>query len=855
MNGPHQKLSALFKLAVVSGVPAAVRHHLNKGDDIEARDGSGATPLIIAAGKGRAAVVELLLGEGADPRAVDSRGLDALAHATRKEAWDIVEALTRALEARLRRSQTTGAIPAFAPQADPVVTPDTDGQLAFSTVEPSPEGSGLAEGGIDRAPGVAPQAECGELTSAAQESSSEPVFPQEAMQEPETDEKCELADDWEGEEIILPPVSRHTADAPVRDACPFLPEPEEEKKAHRPEKPHQGLMLKQEALPAETPAPHSLQNPLLSGLPASLQAAKNPAALSDPALDDDVVELEETDDWEAEPPPVVPTGDPNVAKQAWDAQHRIGSHTPIDDGEGWDEIELDLPARATIIAAQAGDSEAPFTPLLAEGLLTGTLSRKSVLDVCTETGGDVDHDLELALEVVAHDLGIRIIEGDVITEDSSFRLTDDDEELLDEAMSFLQDLVRNPGDPLRHYQREMRPYPLLSNEEEMETASAIENAGREAVCALSRWPAGLLLVQEAAARVLSGHADAELYSTGPEPSQEDEPSREHGADPDDGTDGDTDEVAALFLSAAAELKEAGEDISCREKALEKACLSRGFLMTLADTAQCVNEGREFFMAIRKQEIARERMIVSNLRLAFAIARKYLWSGLPLDDLIQEANIGLMKAVERYDWRKGGRFSTYATWWIRQNVQRSVANHARTVRTPVHLQDAGWKLMQSREEEFKRTGQVESEIRTSERTGLPLSKVRIMISQFEEAISLEDPYTPIYDLDDIHEQLTDLESCDAMENAILRQQIVCTLESLDEKAREVIMFRYGLKDNDAMTLEEIGNAFGVTRERIRQIEAKALQKLKHHPSFRHSRSFSEEIPKSLKCRPPSTTSQA
>lgn len=856
MNGPHKKLSALFKLAIVSGVPAAVRHHLNKGDDIEARDGSGATPLIIAAGKGRSAVVELLLGEGADPRAVDSRGLDALAHATRKEAWDIVEALTRALEARLRRSQTTGAVPAFAPQADPVVTHDPDGQLAFSTVEPSPEESGHADGGMDRTLGVAPQAECHGLTSAAQDSSSEPLTPQEAMQEAEVDGKLDLPDDWEVEEIIHSPVPQHTADAPVWDASPLLPEPEEEKEAHQPEEPHQGFkMLKREELPAKTPAPLSPQNPLLSGLPASLPAARDPAVLSDPALDEDVVELEEPDDWEAEPPPVAPTGDPNVVKQAQDVQHRIGSHTPVDDGEGWDEIELDLPARATIIAALAGDSEAPFRPLLAEGMLTGMLAWKSVVDVCTGTGGDVDHDLELALEVVANDLGIRIIEGDVITEDSSFRLNDDDEELLDEAMTFLQDLVRNPGDPLRHYQREMRPYPLLSNEEEIETASAIENAGREAVCALSRWPAGLMLVQEAASHVLSGHADAELYSTGPEPSQEDEPSREHAADPDDGTDGDTDEVAALFLTAAAELKEAGEDIHHREKALEKARLSRGFLMTLADTAQCMNEGREFVMAIRKQETARERMIVSNLRLAFAIARKYLWSGLPLDDLIQEANIGLMKAVERYDWKKGGRFSTYATWWIRQNVQRSVANHARTVRTPVHLQDAGWKLMKSREEEFKRTGRVESEIRTSERTGLPLSKVRIMISQFEETISLEDPCASIYDLDDIHEQLTDLESRDAMENAILRQQIVCALKSLDKKAREVITCRFGLNGNDAMTLEEIGNALGVTRERIRQIEAKALQKLKHHPRFLHSRSFSEEIPDSLKCSPPSTTSQA
>lgn len=856
MNGPHNKLSALFKLAVVSGVPAAVRHHLNKGADIEARDGSGATPLIIAAGKGRSAVVELLLGEGADPRAVDSRGLDALAYATRKEAWDIVEALTRALEARLRRSQTTGAVPAFAPQADPVVTHDPDGQLAFSTIEPSPEESGHADGGMDRTPGVAPQAECQGLTSAEQESSSEPLTPQEAMQEAEVDGKFDLADDWEGEEIIHSPVPQHTADAPVRDASPLLPEPEEEKEAHQPEEPHQGFkMLKQEELPAETPAPLSQQNPLLSDSPASFPAARDPAVLSDPALDEDVVELEEPDDWEAEPPPVAPTGDPNVLKQAQDVQHRIGSHTPVDDGEGWDDIEVDLPVRATIITALAGDSEAPFRPLLAEGMLTGMLARKSVVDVCTGTGTDVDHDLELALGVVAEDLGIRIIEGEVITEDCSFRLNDDDEELLDEAMTFLQDLVRNPGDPLRHYQREMRPYRLLSNEEEIEAASAIENAGREAVRALSRWPAGLMLVQEAATRVLSGDADAELYSTGPGPSQEDEPSKEHVADPDDGTDRDTDEVAALFLAAAAELKDAGEDISCREKALKKARLSRGFLMTLADTAQRMNDGEEFVMAIRKQEIARERMIVSNLRLAFAIARKYLWSGLPLDDLIQEANIGLMKAVERYDWRKGSRFSTYATWWIRQNVQRSVANHSRTVRTPVHMQDAGWKLMQSREEEFKRTGRIESEIRTSERTGLSLSKVRIMISQFEEAISLEDPCAPIYDLDDIHEQLTDFESCDAMENTILRQQIVCALASLDEKTRGVIMFRYGLNENDAMTLEEIGNEFGVTRERIRQIEAKALQKLKRHPMFHHSRSFSEEIPDSLKYSPPSTTSQA
>lgn len=828
INGPHHKLSALFKLAVLSGVPAAVRHHLNKGDDIEARDGSGATPLIIAAGKGRSAVVELLLEQGADPRAVDGSGLDALAHATRKEAWGIVEALTRALEIRLRRGQMMEAVPAFAPRVDPDVVADISGPLALVTVDPWLEGSGLAGNGMDRSPGVVLQAGCSELSATVQDPVAEPVVPVEPMQEREDDGEPGQTGVWDEAEAVHPSGSRPEMGAPVRDASVFLPGPEEKNGACQWGEAHQGpVMVQREDPQAGAAAAFPVPALQLSGGPVSPPDAMVPATLADTSLGEDAVELTGLDDWEAETPPVAPVGDPRLAALAWEVQHHIASHTPVDDAEGWDDIEIDLPARAKVIAALSGDAEDPFRPLLAEGLQTGMLARQSILNACTGKDGDVDPDLERALGIVAEDLGFRIVDEEVFTEDRAWQLSDDDEVILDEAIIFLEELVSNRGDPFRLYQREMKPLTRLSAQEEVEVAGAIESAGREAVSALSRWPAGISLVLEAADSVRSGHVDAELYCSGPEPAQEEEPSGEHGTRSDEGAHEDLDEVAALFLAAVAELKEAGGDVSRREMALERARLSRGFLLTLADTAQCMDDGREFALAIRRQSIARERMIVCNLRLAFSIARKFLWSGLPMDDLIQEANIGLMKAVERYDWRKGFRFSTYATWWIRQGVSRAVANHARLIRTPVHFQDAGWKLMRSREGAFSSTGQVESEVQTAERMGLTVGKVRDLIAQFEEAVSLEDPCLPVPVLEDLHERLTDDEASKMVERTILRQNIMSLIEILDEKARNVVVYRFGLSGNDAMTLEEIGNALGVTRERIRQIEAKALRKLERH----------------------------
>ena len=722
-------------MAVVAGVESAVQIHIDRGDNLNARDDRGQTPLMLSAARNKASICKILLAAGADATLLDFSGrnaLDIAKVAGACEAASVIEAVCKSL----------------------AVSRDIDTVCAPAQV---------------------------------------------------------VSDKQSVQAASVPPA----------------------------------IIL------GEDPAQPTAR--LLS----IIEPGSTATTIIEWVSDEDGESFDLTG-WEAEEDRPPPAGDAALSVAASGIQSTISDHQPIDMSADWDDFDAFLPDRATPLP-RADDAEARdrLRLVMLRAIREGSVPYAAVEDLTRDDNGDPDDEAVALLGMVINDLGAETDERfEYSTPEESFEVfiapeKPDEEVAVSEALAFVDELADHRNEPLRIYQREFQRQALLTAEAEVALGQAMELGVERALDALAAWPSGVGAVLHAVRRVEAGEKPLRWLSSGaqvdpqevePIPGAEaDQPKESIGLDDEDESESDL--GAKEFIDELAEFRANAKALSglaigsCQDDPEWSGCrstiaslgLTRGFLMELADAklSGAHQSALAFVQAISAYRCARDQMTVANLKLVFSISKKYLFSGEPLGDLLQEGNIGLIKAVDRYDWRRGFKFSTYATWWIRQQVGRYVADKGKLIRLPVHVYEKTQRIAHAAQAFELRHGYVPSFEEIAALVELPVHKVVALSRSSLEPLQ-------IHELDDVDERIAD----DAKEQFTARDPMAIVedmqligyvdrfLDTLGRKEANILRMRFGIGIRDSLTLEEIGQRFELTRERIRQIEAKILRRLKH-----------------------------